>query len=206
MPNFECHVSAAALTSAVGVAVGAAWFGWDRTASSLAFLAGVSGGLLPDLDSDASKPLRLAGAVAGLGAGAAAVCFASGRGAFLSRPWPAPEVALAALGAYFLFNTIFIEILKRRTSHRGLFHSLAVPFLYGGLWATAAGGWGGKTILAVWALSVLGVFTHLILDAAQGMTFNPLKVATKDLSASTRLWLLTALVNFMAFTRLGGLL
>jgi hypothetical protein len=34
------------------------------------------------------------------------------------------------------------------------------------------------------------------------MSFDPLKVASEDIGASTRLWILTALVNFLAFTRL----
>jgi hypothetical protein len=63
-------------------------------------------------------------------------------------------------------------------------------------------GQGGRTIMAVWFLAVLGVFTHLILDAAKALSFKPLKIATPDLAASTRLWILTALVNFLAFVRL----
>jgi membrane-bound metal-dependent hydrolase YbcI (DUF457 family) len=201
LPNFECHISVAALISAVSVAAGAAVFGWDNTTSSLAFVAGLSGGLIPDLDHDKSKPLRLSGAVVGLGVAVAAVGFVSSTGEFLNRPWPPMSTVLAGLGAFFLFNTIFVQILKTRTKHRGLFHSLAVPFLYGGLWAVALASTGGKTIMAVWLLGVIGVLTHLVLDCGKSFSFNPLKLATEDISASTRLWILTALINFLAFTR-----
>jgi membrane-bound metal-dependent hydrolase YbcI (DUF457 family) len=201
LPNFETHITVAALTSAVGVAAGSAVFGWDSSSSSLAFVAGLSGGLIPDLDHDKSKPLRLSGAIVGLGFAVALVGFVSTTGKFLNRPWPPMNTVLAGIGAFFLFNTIFIQILKRRTKHRGLFHSLAVPFLYGGLWAVILASTGGKTVMAVWLLAILGVFTHLILDAAKGFSFDPLKVNTEDISASTRLWILTALVNFLAFTR-----
>jgi membrane-bound metal-dependent hydrolase YbcI (DUF457 family) len=176
-------------------------FSWDSSCSSLAFVAGLTGGLIPDLDSDKSKPLRLAGAVVGLGFAVAVVGFVSSTGKFLNRPWPPMSTVLAGLGAFFLFNTIFVQILKTRTKHRGLFHSLAVPFLYGGLWAVMLASNGGRTVMAVWLLAIIGVFTHLILDAAKGFTFNPLKVASEDISASTRLWILTALINFLAFTR-----
>jgi hypothetical protein len=168
----------------------------------LAFLAGLSGGFIPDLDHDDSKPLRISGAIAGLGFSAAVVGYVTSPGAFLNRPWPIGSAVLAALGSYFLFNTIFVEIFKRRTKHRGLFHSLAVPFLYGGLWAVMVASMGGRAVMAVWILGVLGVFTHLILDSAKGMTFDPLKVSSGDVGASTRLWVLTTLVNFLAFTRL----
>jgi hypothetical protein len=200
LPNFQWHVSAGALTSAVCVAFGSAIFKWDSSASSLAFLAGLSGSLIPDLDSDASKPLRLSGVIVGLGCAASAVGFVSSKGAFLHRPWAPLETVLAAVGSFFLFNTIFVEILKKRTKHRGLFHSLAVPFLYAGLWAALTSSRGPSAVMACWITAAVGVFTHLLLDAAQGMTFNPLKVATADLTASTKLWILTALINFLAFT------
>ncbi|MDR2442687.1 MAG: metal-dependent hydrolase [Deltaproteobacteria bacterium] len=202
MPNFETHIAVGALTSALAVATGSAVFGWDNASSSLAFLAGLSGSMIPDLDSDTSKPLRLSGAVVGLGFAAATVGFVTSNGKFLNRPWPPVGAALAAIGAFFLFNSIFVTILKRRTSHRGLFHSLAVPFLYAGLWAVFVSNMGGRTVMAVWFLGLLGVFSHLILDAGKSLAFNPLKIATDDLGASTRLWLLTALVNFLAFTRM----
>jgi membrane-bound metal-dependent hydrolase YbcI (DUF457 family) len=184
------------------VAFGSAKFGWDSSASSLAFLAGLSGGLVPDLDSDASKSLRISGAIVGLGVAAAVVGYVSSPGQFLNRPWPAQSTAIAAIGSFFLFNAIFVEIIKRRTKHRGLFHSFAVPFLYGGLWAVMVSSSGGLTVMAVWLVAIVGVFTHLLLDAGQSMSFNPLKIASDDISASTRLWVLTTLVNFLAFTRL----
>jgi membrane-bound metal-dependent hydrolase YbcI (DUF457 family) len=144
----------------------------------------------------------MSGALAGIGFAAAVVGYVTSPGTFLNRPWPVSSAMLAAVGSYFLFNTIFVDIFKRRTKHRGLFHSLAVPFLYAGLWAVMLSSAGGQTVMAVWLLAILGVFTHLILDSAKSMTFNPLKVATNDIAASTRLWVLTALVNFLAFTRL----
>jgi hypothetical protein len=191
----------AAVTSAVGVALGGILFEWDNTASSLAFFAGISGSMVPDLDHDASKPRRLAGFFVGLGCAAMVVGFVSGDGSFLNRPWPREHVLLAAVGSFFLFNTTFLQILKNRTKHRGLFHSLATPFLYAGIWSCFAAGQGGQTLMAVWFLAVIGVFSHLLLDAVAGFTFNPLKVASEDLAASTRLWILTALVNFLAFIR-----
>jgi hypothetical protein len=202
LPNFETHAAVAAIASALGVAFGAARFGWDSSASSLAFLAGLAGGFVPDLDHNESKPLRLAGAMAGLGCSAAVVGYVTSPGYFLNRPWPTGSTILAAVGSFFLFNTIFLEILRKRTRHRGLFHSLAVPFLYGGIWAAMVSAAGGRTVMAVWLVAILGVLSHLVLDAGKGMSFDPLKVASEDIGASTRLWILTALVNFLAFTRL----
>jgi membrane-bound metal-dependent hydrolase YbcI (DUF457 family) len=186
----------------MGVALGGAALGWDNTTSSLAFLAGMAGGMIPDLDQDNSKPLRLVAAVAGLGVTAAVVGYVLSPGKFLSRPWNTQQTILAGLGAYILFNTVLVEIFKKRTKHRGLFHSLAVPFLYSGCWAVLVASFGPKTSLAVWSLAVIGVFSHLILDAGKSLSLYPLKVLTDDLRTSTILWAVTAIINFLAFIRL----
>ncbi|MDR2612885.1 MAG: metal-dependent hydrolase [Deltaproteobacteria bacterium] len=197
MPNFACHLAVGAVSSALAVAYGDALYGLGNTGSTLAFLAGVSGALLPDLDSDTSKTLRLSGVVAGLGAAAAAAGFALSPGNFLNRPWHPLHASLAAFGAFLLFNTLMIELLKRNTVHRGLFHSLAVPFLYAGLWAVLCTGMGRRIVFAVWIMGAGGVFLHLVLDAGKSRSFRPLKVYTQDLGASTRLWIATAMVNFL---------
>ncbi|MDR1040878.1 MAG: metal-dependent hydrolase [Deltaproteobacteria bacterium] len=197
MPNFACHLAVGAVSSALAVAYGDARYDLGNVCSTLAFLAGVSGSLLPDLDSDTSKPLRLSGAVAGLGAAAAVAGFALSPGNFLGRPWHPVYVAVAAFATFLVSNTLMIGLLKRYTVHRGLFHSLSVPFLYGGLWAVLCTGMGRKTVFAVWVMAAGGVFLHLILDSAKSLSLKPLKVCTQDLAASTRLWIATAMVNLL---------
>ncbi len=202
MPKFETHITVSSLLSAFAVVYGTARYGWNPDVASVAFVAGAAGGMVPDLDSDQSKPLRLSGAIVGLAAAAGVWSFASAPGPLLNRPWPAGSVALAALGAYFIFNTIFIEILRRNTRHRGLFHSLATPFLYGGVLACLAAPYGGAMPIAVWSVGSLGALSHLVLDAAQSMSFDPLKIKSHSLAAATRLWVATAIITLIAFTRL----
>jgi membrane-bound metal-dependent hydrolase YbcI (DUF457 family) len=52
--------------------------------------------------------------------------------------------------------------------------------------------------MAVWILALVGVFTHLILDAVKSFSFYPLKAYSKDIEASTRLWMATSVVNLLA--------
>jgi membrane-bound metal-dependent hydrolase YbcI (DUF457 family) len=197
LPNFNSHLAVGALASALAVAYGDARYGLGDTCSTLAFLAGVSGSLLPDLDSDVSRTLKLTGVVAGLGAAGAAAGFALSPGDFLNRPWSPLYTFLLALGSFLAFNALVIGVLRRYTVHRGLFHSLSVPFLYGGLWAVLCTGLGRKTVFAVWLLACSGVFIHLLLDCGKSLSLKPLKVYTSDLAASIRLWLATAAVNFL---------
>jgi membrane-bound metal-dependent hydrolase YbcI (DUF457 family) len=168
----------------------------------LAFVAGAAGGLIPDLDSDSSKPRLWAGVLAAAVAALSAAGFLTAPGPFLNRPWGFWPTLLAALYLFVLVKGLILKFLRHRTRHRGLFHSLAVPFLYGGLLALLAVPRGMDTAMAVWLLSLFGVFSHLILDAFHSLSLGPLKPATRDLAASTWLWTATALVTLAAFLRL----
>jgi len=157
---------------------------------------------VPDLDSDTSKPRRWAGVVVAAAAAAGTAGFLTAPGPFLGRPWEAGPTSLAAFYLFMLVNVLTFKFLSRHTRHRGLFHSLAVPFLYGGLMALLAGPRGTATAMAVWLLSLFGVFSHLVLDALRSLSLHPLKPATRDLAASAWLWTATALVTLAAFLRL----
>ena len=202
MPGYQTHLKVSALGSAILVAWGTARYGWDGAIPTLAFVAGAAGGLVPDLDSDSSKPRRWAGLLVASAVAISAAGFLASPGPFLKRPWGGGPTALAALYFFLLVNWLTLEFLRHRTRHRGLFHSLAVPFLYGGLMALMAVPRGTDTAMAVWLLSLFGVFSHLVLDAMRGVSLNPLKPATHDLAASAWLWTATALVTLAAFFRL----
>ena len=202
MPGYNLHLTVSTLGSALLVAWGTARYGWDGAIPTLAFAAGAAGGLVPDLDSDTSKPRRWAGVLAASAVAVGAAGFLTSPGPFLERPWGAGAAVLAALYLFLLVNFLVFKILHRYTRHRGLFHSLAVPFLYAGLMALLAGPRGTATAMAVWLLSLFGVFSHLVLDSVHSLSLNPLKPATRDITASTWLWSATALVTLAAFLRL----
>jgi hypothetical protein len=201
LPNFNSHLAVSALGSAALVAYGEAAYGLGHAASAMAFVAGVAGGILPDLDSDSSWPLRLSGLLAGAAAAAGVVGFGTARVPWFYRPWPPWAVAASALAAFLLANVLALTVIKRTTVHRGLFHSLPVPFLYAGSLAMLVGGQGRKAMMAVWILAAAGVLTHLVMDALKDLSYKPLKIASSDIGASTRLWMATAIVNLMALVR-----
>ena len=202
MPGFQTHITVSTLGSAFLAAWGTARYGWDGAIPSLAFAAGAAGGMVPDLDSDSSKPRRLACLLTGAAVAAGAAGFLTAPGPFLKRPWGPGPTAAAALYIFILANFTAHKLLKGRTRHRGLFHSLAVPFLYSGGLALLAIPRGADTAMAVWLLGLFGVFSHLILDAACGLSLGPLKLTTADRAASTGLWAATTLVTLAAFLRL----
>ena len=202
MPKFEAHMTVSTIGSAVLVALGTARYGWDGSIPALAFVAGAAGGMVPDLDCQTSKPRRLAGFFVGLSAAVGLAGFLGADGPFLNRPWGFGVIILTAALAMGAIYLAVDRLLSRHTRHRGLFHSLAVPFLYGGLMACLAAPRGLDTSMAVWLLSLYGVGSHLVLDAARSLSLHPLKLATSNLTASTALWLATTFVTLAAFIRL----
>jgi hypothetical protein len=202
MAGYQTHLKVSVLGSALLVAWGTARYGWDGAIPVLAFAAGAAGGLVPDLDSDTSKPRLWAGVLVGGAAAIGVAGFLTAPGPFLQRPWGRGPTVLSAIYFFLLANGLLFKFLRQRTRHRGLFHSLAVPFLYGGLMALLAGPRGTATAMAVWLLSLFGVFSHLVLDALYSLSLNPLKPATHDWAASAWLWTVTALVTLAAFFRL----
>lgn len=202
MPNFKAHITVSTLGSAALVAGGTALYGWDGAIPTLAFVSGAAGGMVPDLDCNTSRPRRLAVTLTGLAAAVALAGFVTASGAFLNRPWGLWPTLAAAGTAFVLVEALARFVLARYTRHRGLFHSLAVPFIYGGLWACLAAPYGVDASMAVWLAGIFGVLSHLVLDAARGLSLNPLKLATADIGASTRVWLATTAVTLAAFARL----
>ncbi|MDR2827489.1 MAG: metal-dependent hydrolase [Candidatus Adiutrix intracellularis] len=202
MPSFETHISVSAVGSSLLAAYGTARYGWDGAIPSLAFVAGAAGGMVPDLDSSTSRPRRLAGLLFGLSAAVGVAGFLGSAGPFLQRPWGFFSILAGSLYIFVLTNILTLCVLQSCTCHRGLFHSFAVPFLYGGFLALLALPRGGDTAMAVWLLSVFGVFSHLILDAFKSLSLNPLKLATNNLTLSIGLWLTTLIVTLAAFLRL----
>jgi len=160
MASFATHLYGAALVSSVAaLAVHALGLAGPQQAQTLFFL-GVAGGLLPDIDSDASKPVRgfftlLAVTLAFF------VSFALvGRMRLL-------DVALVWLGVFLLVRFAVFEAFARFTVHRGVWHSWLAAALSALATANAAYHLMDTPAVEAWIAAgfvALGYLTHLALD------------------------------------------
>ncbi len=160
MASFATHLYGAALVSSVAALglYGTGLAGAQTTQTC--FFLGVAGGLLPDIDADASKPVR--GFFTLL-----AVVLAFFVGFALVGRLPLLNLLLVWLGTFLLVRFGVFEAFARLTVHRGIWHSwlavalaalattnLAHYLLNTPAWeAWLAGGFVG-----------LGYLTHLCLD------------------------------------------
>jgi membrane-bound metal-dependent hydrolase YbcI (DUF457 family) len=200
MASYRGHLT---LSGILGVAYGAGgtyYLGLDWGPACLAGGMTALGGLLPDLDSDSSVPVR---ELFGLAAAATPfLLFGRLESAGLDH-----ERTLVVLAGIYLFVRYGVSALfKRLTAHRGMFHSLpamaitglAVYLLY------HSPSEGMRIYLAVG--TALGFLSHLILDELCDVDFlgrrrNFNRVVGSPLKLFSRSWSATAFTYLV----LGGL-
>ena len=151
MAGYKDHFFAAAL---VGVGIGSAghlFFGIDAADAILGGVFALLGGLLPDIDSDASISLQRIAELAALFATIALLV------AFPSLTRNISTLIVVILGSHLILQKAIPSILRRLTVHRGMMHSIPAAVISGEV-----------VFLAVAVM--LGVLTHLLADewAARG--------------------------------------
>lgn len=167
MANFATHLYGAALVSSVAtLGLYGTGLAGAQTAQACFFL-GVAGGLLPDIDANASKPVRgfftlLAVALAFF------ISFA------LTGRLPLWGLFLVWLGTFLLVRFGVFEAFARFTVHRGVWHSwlavalsalTATNLAYHLLDIDARGAWLAGGFIG------LGYLTHLCLDELASIDF-----------------------------------
>lgn len=168
MANFQTHLNGGIVVSAA-TTLTFYTAGLIRGEETLPlFTIGVVGSLLPDIDSDTSKPVKALFSV--LGAGLAFVMTLP-----LADRFQPLELALIWVGVYLCVRYGFFEVFTRLTVHRGIWHS----------WLAAAAAALATTNAAYWLwhqtpetawiagmLMAIGYLTHLCLDELSSVDFS----------------------------------
>ncbi|KXX65780.1 metal-dependent hydrolase [Marichromatium gracile] len=160
MANFHTHINVGIFVSGASV-LGLHAGGLVEQGQTLPLFAlGVGASLLPDVDSDTSRPVRAFFTV--LGAGLAFAMTLPLVGQLLLF-----ELALVWVGVFLCVRYGFFELFTRFTVHRGIWHS----WLAAGVWSLAtvnAAHWLlEQPARAAWVAGLMvaiGYLTHLLLD------------------------------------------
>ncbi|MFZ4732370.1 MAG: metal-dependent hydrolase [Pirellulales bacterium] len=170
MPGYRVHIAGSAL---VGAGYGAAgWAVGDLPPVTCALAATLCGaaGMVPDLDSGQSDPLRESVALL------AAVVPLMMLHRFQQWGMPLDAIVLAGAAIYLAIRFGLGWILTNHAVHRGMFHSVPAAVIAGLLTYLVAGGDDPLHRYYIAGAVVLGVLSHLVLDeiwsATQGM-FGP---------------------------------
>ena len=160
MANFKTHLFTA--SGIGGVAAIACMKSGIAPASETAMLLGLGalGGLLPDIDSDHSVPIRIGFSLLAFSLAFMAMFLFAGRYTVL-------ELAAVWLGVFAGVRYLVLELFIACTTHRGVFHSILAALFFG--LGTVSLSWHvfSKPYHLAWLYGVflaLGYLVHLLLD------------------------------------------
>jgi hypothetical protein len=156
--DFRAHATASTL---LGAAYGGGAYALWHLPPSTCFLAGglcTLSGLLPDVDSNSSRPLR-----EGL-AFAAAIVPMMLADRFQQLGMSAESIVMTGAVVYLFVRFVLGEFLRRFTVHRGMFHSLPAALIFGELAFLLVGGSDLRIRFFKAGAVLIGYLGHLALD------------------------------------------
>jgi hypothetical protein len=172
MADFKTHMLGAALISGIA-ATGMAMVSHSGAQAVMGYFAlGVTGGILPDIDSDSSIPIRVAFNVLSVVAAFLLVFHLSAELSLL-------ELVLVGLGTFLLVRYGVFSVFTRFTVHRGLYHSIPAAILSGLVAVLLAHEVFELDGVAAWTAGsfvTLGFLVHLILDELYSVNLMGMKV------------------------------
>ena len=172
MADFKNHLIGAAAVSGVA-ATGLMLAGAVPQEAVLGYFAlGIVGGLLPDIDSDTSIPLRIAFNTLAVVAGFLLI-FSFG------RRYSLVELTMLWLACFAGIRYGIFILFTRLTVHRGLIHSIPAGVLSGLITAVLAYRLFDATAPQAWlsgSFVLLGFLVHLLLDEFYSVNLMGLRV------------------------------
>ena len=160
MADFNTHLLGAAAVSGLVATVLVMTGQFPHQAVIGYFVLGVIGGLLPDLDSPTSVPIRIAFAALAVVAGFLVV-FTFG------RRYSLVELVILWFGCFLFIRYGLFNLFDRVTAHRGLIHSIPAGIGFGLLAILLAFYVFNASATHAWLCGMfvtLGFIVHLLLD------------------------------------------
>jgi membrane-bound metal-dependent hydrolase YbcI (DUF457 family) len=194
MANFQTHIT---FSSLVGVGYGAAGHVYGNMPPTTSVLAGgLCGlaGMLPDVDSDSSVPLRETLAIA------SALVPMLMMDHFVRWGLTHEAMVLAAACIYIIIRFGLGEMLRRYTVHRGMWHSLPAAAIAGLLVLALTSEEDAARRLFKAGAVMAGYLSHLFLDQLYG-----LRTGRGAIGSPLKLWRNDAWANTSTYLKLGVL-
>ncbi|SFV54864.1 hypothetical protein MNB_SV-14-54 [hydrothermal vent metagenome] len=160
MANFNTHFMVASLASAVVSGTLLSMEVVSPEQAVYAFALGTLGGLLPDVDSAHSKSIRVGFNVLSL-LMTIMIIFVK------SSTYSLIEMFIVAGLVFVGIRYALLDIFRKISKHRGMFHSIPVALIWGIMVAILMQYFFGLNSLVSWVygfMVTMGYFVHLILD------------------------------------------
>lgn len=172
MADFNTHIFGAAAIVSLGATCCTKLLSLDMTEGLMLTVAGLVGGILPDIDLKQSQPSRALFSLLGLIA-ALAWLFAN------LQDYTGVELWLGAIIVFFLVRLPLWWLFHSVTTHRGILHSLIAAMMAGVLMCAIAWQYLEADALQSWLLGAfmcLGYLIHLTLDEIYSVDFTGVRI------------------------------
>lgn len=172
MADFNTHILGATVVVSLGATCCTKLLGLSMTDGLMLTVAGVVGGILPDIDLKQSQPSRLLFSLLGIVA-AMAWLFAK------MVSFSGLELWFGALAVYFIVRFPIWWTFHTVTVHRGILHSLIAAIMAGVLMCAVAWQFFNTSELQSWLLGIfmsVGYLIHLSLDEIYSVDFSGVKI------------------------------
>lgn len=160
MANFNTHMVGAAIVSGTSATALMMTHAFPLPTLAIYFILGVIGGLLPDIDSNSSIPVRWAFNVLGVMAGFFLVLS-------IGAHYSLAELVLLWSLSFIIVRYGILALFNKLTVHRGLIHSVPASAFFALGTVVLAVRVFGVPPLHAWFYGIfilIGFLTHLILD------------------------------------------
>ena len=180
MANFQTHLYGGILVGVVGMLTSVQLGLAPIVSAPIVCLAGVFGGIAPDLDHDHGRPIRIMFNISAL----VIPLFIIFRTSRFHASWV--EIFQTWCTLAFLIRFPMSWLFKKCTTHRGIFHSIPAIGIFGTLlYLLTDHDIHNKDTQAAIAISgSVGYFTHLLLDELWSVDFNGAAVRFKRSSGT----------------------
>jgi|JFJP01.1.fsa_nt_gi hypothetical protein len=167
MANFATHITVAAGASAAGSLIYFATGSVSAIQALLLAAAGALGGMLPDIDSDNSRPVRIVSHLVFAVLGFFLIQL------FKAHSWI--ELAIFVGIFYLAFHYAMLPTFKKFTAHRGIFHSLLAGLFFAILYVVLTFYFYRSSGSFAWLAGFFifaGFLIHLLLDEIYSVDFS----------------------------------
>jgi len=170
--NFKTHFTVGVTSSAVISSVLLSMKVLAPSEAIVAFVLGTLGSFLPDIDADNSKSIEIAFSVISL---LVTIMFVFAN----VEVYSIAELLIMAAVIFLTIRFGFIDIFKKISRHRGMFHSVPVAFIWGLAVTVLIYHLFSVSALVAWIYGLmmsLGYLIHLLLDEIYSVDLENRKV------------------------------
>ena len=180
MANFQTHLYGGILVGVSGMLASVHLGLSPLITAPIVCLAGIFGGIAPDLDHDHGRPIRIMFTISAI----VIPLFIIFRTSRFHESWIEMFQTWCTLAFVIRFPVAWI--FKKATTHRGIFHSIPAIGIFGAiLYFLSDHDIHNKNTQAAIAISgSVGYFTHLLLDELWSVDFNGAALRVKRSSGT----------------------